>query len=291
MVAPAGALLDSCAGAGKACLVNIYPAGVGRGLVDLPPYRFVIGRGADCDLSITDDPNISRRHACFEPKNNAYFLSDLGSTNGTFVNDERIQEPRELVNKDYVKLGRHIFKFLSSDHIEMQYHETIYTMMITDGLTGIHNKRLFLETLDREMVRSHRRIRPLALVMFDLDHFKQVNDTHGHLAGDAVLREVCARIRNNVRKDEVFARYGGEEFVVLLPEASLEEAYGFAERLRALVGEKPVSVNGKEIVVTASIGIAFTTGSPETTPESLVAEADARLYQAKRAGRNRVISC
>jgi diguanylate cyclase (GGDEF)-like protein len=193
-------------------------------------------------------------------------------------------------NKHLLRSGSHIFKFLSSDHIEAQYHETIYTMMITDGLTGIHNKRIFLETLDRELVRSNRHCRPLALVMFDLDHFKSVNDTHGHLAGDAVLREVSARIRASVRKDEIFARYGGEEFAVLLPESNAEEARAFAERLRLLVAETAVSVNENDIPVTISVGVAHNEGMIEPSPEAMIALADQFLYEAKRSGRNCVKS-
>lgn len=284
MVAPAGGLLDAANASGKSFLVSIYPAGQGRGLIDLPPFQFTIGRGADCDLAVTDSA-ISRKHARIELRAGSYMISDLGSTNGTFVNDERVDK-RLLANGDFLRIGSHIFKFLSGDHFEAQYHETIYTMMTTDGLTGVNNKRVFSETLDRELVRSQRRLRPLALVMFDIDHFKSINDSHGHLAGDAVLRDICARIRLNVRKDEIFARYGGEEFVVLLPEATLEEAQGFAERLRTLVGEVPVNVNSIDIPVTVSIGVAFTPGHPEVTPEALVAEADAKLYEAKRSGRN-----
>lgn len=271
---------------GNSCLVKIYPPGADAGLLVLPPRRFVIGRGPDCDLDLVDSA-VSRLHAFIEPRAGNFLLVDMGSTNGTFVNDELI-EKRFLVAGDFVRIGSHIVKFLASDHIEAQYHETIYSMMITDGLTGIHNVRFFLETLDRELVRSQRHRRPLSLVMFDIDHFKLINDNHGHLAGDAVLRELCSRIRTTIRKDEVFARYGGEEFGVILPESSIEEAIGFAERLRCIVSEVPMPVQNLNIEVTISLGIAHTNGDRPITPKSLIWEADQKLYQAKRAGRNRV---
>lgn len=286
MISSAAELFGSSSGRG--CLVPIYPAGLGRGLIEVPANEFVIGRGADADLPVNDSA-VSRRHMSIAPKTGHYVVTDLKSTNGTFVNDDRI-DSRILQNGDFIRVGSHIFKFLCSDHVEILYHETIYMMMITDGLTGVHNKRVFCDTLERELVRSQRRFRPLALVIFDIDHFKRINDTHGHLAGDAVLRDICSRIKQNVRKDEVFARYGGEEFCVLLPEAHLDEAHAFAERLRCLVAETPVVVNNVPINVTISIGIAFTPGQPEITPENLVAEADRLLYEAKNAGRNRVHS-
>lgn len=214
-------------------------------------------------------------------------LADMGSTNGTHVNDTRIDR-RLLEGGDLIRIGSHILKFLSSDHIEAQYHETIYSMMITDGLTGANNKRYLLDSLEREMVRSYRHGRPVSLVMFDVDFFKTVNDSYGHLAGDAVLREISLRVRENVRKDEIFARYGGEEFMVLLPESTLEDARAFAERVRSLVADQPVNVDGTEIPVTISLGIAHVSGHSDLLPDDLIAEADRNLYEAKRQGRNRV---
>lgn len=245
-----------------------------------------MGRGTDCDLSIPDS-SASRQHAYIEPRAGNFMLADMGSTNGTHVNDVRIDR-RLLEAGDLIRIGSHILKFLSSDHIEAQYHETIYSMMITDGLTGANNKRFLLETLERELVRSFRHGRPVSLVMLDVDYFKEVNDKFGHLAGDAVLREISQRVRENVRKDEIFARYGGEEFTVLLPESNLEEATAFAERIRHLVADNPVNVDGTDISVTVSLGIAHVSGHADVSPEELLAEADRHLYEAKRNGRNRV---
>lgn len=272
---------------GRSCLVKIYPAGFGEGIINLPMRRFLIGRGPECDLELADHA-VSRQHAYIEPRAGAYMVADMKSTNGTFVNDLPIDR-RLLVNGDLVRIGKHIVKFLSSDHIEAQYHETIYSIMVTDGLTGVNNKRSFEEALDRELVRSQRHHRPLSLIILDIDHFKAINDTRGHLAGDAVLRQMCQRIRPQIRRDEVFARYGGEEFVVLLPESSVEEARKFGERLRRLVADEPFSVDQLSIDVTISVGIAETTGESEITAKELIARADQKLYDAKRSGRNRVM--
>ncbi|MFO0945276.1 MAG: GGDEF domain-containing protein [Planctomycetota bacterium] len=287
VIARGGSVPDKLLATGKSCLVRIYPAGAGQGLFELPPQRIIIGRGSDCDVTILDT-SASRQHAYIEQRAGTFMIADMESTNGTFVNDMRVDK-RLLEAGDLIRIGSHILKFLSSDHIEAQYHETIYSMMIADGLTGAYNKRYLMETLERELVRSFRHSRPLAMVMLDVDFFKSVNDTHGHLAGDAVLREIASRIRDNVRRDEVFARYGGEEFVVLLPEASVEECRAFAERLRQVVGDSPVLVDEKSISVTISLGIAHTDGKEELLPDDLIQEADRNLYSAKRNGRNQVV--
>ena len=185
-------------------------------------------------------------------------------------------------------MGKTILKFLRGSDVEKQYHETVYSMMITDALTGIPNRRFLKEFLDRELTRAHRHKRPLSVAIIDLDHFKAVNDQYGHLAGDVVLREVSNRIRGSIRRDEVFARYGGEEFAMVLPESNLQQAASFSERVRLLVSRLPVSVDASRIPVTVSIGIAHTLGE-ELTPDELFARADKKLYQAKAAGRNRVV--
>jgi diguanylate cyclase (GGDEF)-like protein len=161
-------------------------------------------------------------------------------------------------------------------------------MMIRDGLTGVPNKRYFEEALARELARAQRHGRPLSLAVLDIDHFKRINDTYGHLAGDAVLRELAARVRGAIRADEVFARFGGEEFVLLMPEATPEQAAHFAERIRRLAADEPFDVGGKGIPVTVSIGLAHTSGERGVTPEELVGRADRKLYEAKAGGRNRV---
>jgi two-component system, cell cycle response regulator len=269
-------------------LVRLYPVDVGEGIITLPSSRITIGRDAECGV-VLDDPDVSRKHASIEIEGGRYVVRDLGSTNGTAVNDRRVKE-QPLTSGDRVRVGKTIFKFLRGYDVEKQYYETIYSMMITDALTGVPNKRFFQEALDREFARSRRHHRPLSLGVLDLDHFKKVNDTYGHLGGDVVLREVCTRVRKVIRKDEVFARWGGEEFVMLLPESTLAQATQFAERIRQIIAAEPVRLETLSIPVTVSIGLAHTNGSTPATPELLVAQADAKLYDAKKSGRNRVQS-
>ena len=162
---------------------------------------------------------------------------------------------------------------------------------LTDELTGLSNRRMFNYLIEREINRSRRYARPLSLVMIDIDHFKKINDTWGHLVGDMVLRELGALMRTNFRNLDVPVRYGGEEFAAILPETSLEEAIQFSERFRMIV-ESAMFMQGKtRIPVTISLGIASIGNSPvseEMDAEELVHHADRALYQAKQNGRNRI---
>ena len=161
----------------------------------------------------------------------------------------------------------------------------------TDELTSLPNRRAFKEALVREIQRAKRYGTPLSLALFDLDHFKQVNDTHGHAAGDRVLVAAARAVERNLRESDVFARVGGEEFVVLLPSTSEEGAVDFAERLRAaLQAISPLALE-VDAQISASFGVVeFDRGSDDSTGESLIAAADAALYNAKWLGRNRVFS-
>jgi diguanylate cyclase (GGDEF)-like protein len=273
------------------CLVLIYPPGPDMGKrFELELDETTIGRGADTDLQVDRD-SVSRKHAKVIRTPTGFIVKDLGSTNGTYVNDAPVQE-QLLKDGDKVKIGNTIFKFLSGGNIESDYHEEIYRMTIVDGLTGAHNKRSFLEHLERELARCLRHARPLSLCMLDIDHFKSINDQYGHLTGDHVLRELARRLQGRTRKEEVFARYGGEEFVVLLPEADLRAALNVGEQMRLLVERDHFFFDGDEIAVTISVGVATldpAVGEPKADPDLFIKAADENLYKAKRAGRNRVI--
>ncbi|MBL8828144.1 MAG: diguanylate cyclase [Planctomycetaceae bacterium] len=269
-------------------LVRIYPASNIGQVVDLTGQALVIGRDADSHLELPDD-SVSRRHALLEPKETGYLLTDLDSTNGTYVNDTRITS-RQLQPGDRVRFGNQIFKFLATDEIEAEYHETVYKIMTTDGLTQAFNKRYFSEVLEREFVRSQRTNRPLSLLVIDLDKFKSVNDTYGHLAGDEVLSELCRRIKQLLRRDEVLARFGGEEFALILADTSLEEACQVAERIRACVAAEPFVTDQATIPVTTSIGAAEATRQPLVKVSQFLELADQKLYVAKQGGRNRVVA-
>jgi diguanylate cyclase (GGDEF)-like protein len=272
----------------ESCLVQIHGPELGKKHILADEDTFTIGRDEKNQI-VVDLDNVSRRHARVEHRAGKFFISDLGSTNGTYLNDEEIRDEQPLRSGDFVKVGGVIFKFLSGGDIETLYHEEIYQLTICDGLTQINNKRFFLEFLEREMGRCHRYGRSLSLVMFDIDHFKSVNDNNGHLAGDYVLRELASVIRPRVRREECFARYGGEEFAYVVPESGPDNVRRLAEKLRRMVEDHHFTFEGKEIKITISVGVSDLT--PEMTePIQFIKVADARLYQAKKAGRNRVIS-
>ncbi|RME23782.1 MAG: GGDEF domain-containing protein [Deltaproteobacteria bacterium] len=270
----------------KSFLIQIYGPSLGR---NYPIDRDTITIGRDPANTIQlDQENVSRQHARLQTVPPAVYIEDLGSTNGTYLNDVPIQKER-LRHGDLIKIGGVVFKFISGGNIEGLYHEEIYRMTITDGLTQVANKRYLYEFLDREISRTIRFGRPLSVIMFDIDHFKQINDRYGHLAGDYVLKEMCKLIGRHVRPEELIARYGGEEFVVVLPETSLSSAATVAEKFRIMVAEHEFLFAGEKIPVTISLGCAEL--SPMAADATLfLQEADARLYEAKRAGRNRVVA-
>ncbi len=272
-----------------ACLVHIYPTGPAMGCrYPLHATAVVLGRGDDCNVQIHDH-SVSRRHARIEQSDDGYYVHDLNSTNGSFVNDRPVTQAK-LHDGDYLRVGNCIYRFLAGGNVEAEYHEEIYRLTIIDGLTQIHNQRCLLEFLDRELARSTRHQRPLALILFDIDWFKTINDELGHLGGDFTLRELAACVRKTVRREDLFARYGGEEFALALVETSLEGAIDVAERIRSSVEQHPFRFEDKPFALTVSLGVAFTTGDVALTAAGLVRRADEKLYQAKRAGRNRVAS-
>jgi diguanylate cyclase (GGDEF)-like protein len=274
---------------GDACLVNLHPPGpdIGR-RIPLVNSQYIVGRDNDAGLVVSRS-SVSRSHArVFVDDDNNWWVEDLNSTNGTFVNEQRIRA-QQLNDADQVRFGDAIYKFLAGSNIESAYHEAIHNMAIQDGMTGIHNKRFFMEFLEREIAVASRHGHPLTLVMFDVDHFKKVNDTHGHLAGDAVLKDLSVRIRPRIRREDLFARYGGEEFACVLPSTALPGGIVFAEHLRTLIEERPTTFEDKVIPFTISLGVTTLHRETGIDPAALIKRADENLYAAKRGGRNRVV--
>jgi two-component system, cell cycle response regulator len=265
-------------------LVVIYGEFLGRRF-EISDAPLTIGRSPECSIQLADD-SASRQHCRVSPGEDGVVLVDLNSTNGTYVNGTAVSA-RHLRDGDRVQVGRTIFKFLMGSNIEQAYHEEIYRLKTTDGLTGAVNKRSFDEEMQREFHRFLRYGRPLVLVMLDIDLFKKVNDTYGHLAGDRVLSELGRLICGAVRSEDTFSRYGGEEFALLLPETELADGIRFTERLRSDIAAARFEFDGMTIPVTISGGVADATADM-AGPERFVALADERLYAAKRNGRNRI---
>jgi len=269
----------------EACLVVIYGLDLGK-KYNLNRAQIIMGRSSKADVQI-DQEAVSRNHCKIINTGSAILLRDMGSTNGTYVNDELIDE-YALCDGDFIKVGRCIFKFLSGNNIENAYHEEIYRLTTIDGLTQVFNRRYFIETLERELGRAQRYRRDLSLIMFDIDHFKVVNDTHGHLAGDHVLKQLAALVKLRIRREDVLARYGGEEFGIILPEVDNASAIQFAEKIRGLVEAAEFRFEDTPIAVTISVGVTTLVGEQEDVLE-FVKLADDNLYAAKQAGRNRVM--
>jgi diguanylate cyclase (GGDEF)-like protein len=267
-----------------AYVVVIYGDELGK-RIPLGEVPIEAGRSTKCDIPI-DQESVSRKHAAIWWTGKNYRVKDLGSTNGTYVNDVLITE-HTLQDGDQIKVGRTILKFMTGSNIEASYHEEIYRMMTFDGLTQIYNKRYFHETLEREISRSKRYGRELGLILFDIDHFKLKNDTHGHLAGDAVLRELALVVRSKLRREDIFARVGGEEFAILTPEVGVRGVREVAEKVRNVVQSTTFRFEKTVIPTTVSLGVAVWLGG-EDTADTLYKRADVSLYAAKQGGRNRV---
>ncbi|MDP9148662.1 MAG: GGDEF domain-containing protein [Myxococcota bacterium] len=260
----------------------IYGPELGKRIA-LGTLPFEIGRSSTSDLFI-DQESASRHHARITFDGEHYWVVDLKSTNGTYVNDVAIRDHR-LTDGDLLRVGRSILKFMTGENIEVHYHEEIYRLMTVDGLTQIYNRRYFDEALEREFNRCRRYARFLSLIAFDVDHFKRVNDTYGHLAGDTLLRQMASAVKPRLRREDIFARTGGEEFGVLLPEVGLEGALATAEKIRRIIEITPVKHDPHVISCTVSLGVATLTDEGDS-PAGLYKRADGRLYEAKQGGRN-----
>jgi two-component system cell cycle response regulator len=262
-------------------------ATVGR-MYKLDRPEVILGRSTEAALQVEDD-GISRKHAkvCLGP-DHAYQLMDLGSTNGTYLNGDRVNVAR-LSDGDKIQIGSNtVLKFSLQDQLEEQYQRNIYESATRDGLTRIYNKKYFLDSVRKEFAYCLRHRMPLSVVMIDVDHFKRVNDTFGHQAGDYVLARVALRVGETIRGEDLFARYGGEEFALMLRESSELQALQCAERCRRAVDGTEFAFGGAPIKVSVSLGVATLSDNDFVQPEDLIAEADKYLYLAKQHGRNRV---
>ncbi len=276
------------------CLILYSGPDAGRRF-DLGPGLHLIGRSADASVQI-NMPGVSRRHAELDVAGDVVMLRDLGSANRTCVNEVAIDRPTLLKQGDLVQVDNVVLRFHDRKSLDALLHDRIYRMATTDVGTGAFNRKYLKDILDREVLRARRGLHPLAVICFDLDHFKRVNDNHGHAAGDQVLRECTLRVQDGLRGGDMLCRVGGEEFAILLPDTDLPQAAVLAERLRAAVDdqpfERPVGIGEAGTVAyrqSISLGVAeLAEGMPGG--QEMLDVADRRLYAAKHGGRNRVIA-
>jgi two-component system, cell cycle response regulator len=262
--------------------------GTATGQMFKVPKAASIGRAPSCEVRIDDD-GMSRTHARFRHEGNRAWVEDLNSRNGTFVNGQRISEPVELHDGDKIQIGRNtVLRFALQDALDESFHENLLSSALRDGLTKLFNKRYLLDRLDSELKFAQRHETALSLLMLDVDHFKTINDGHGHLAGDAVLAHLAETLTRAVRNEDVIARFGGEEIAIVLRAIGIEPALHMAERLRRHVEQTLVPFQGQALKATVSIGVAGFPSTASKTTDELLEAADQALYRAKHAGRNKV---
>jgi two-component system cell cycle response regulator len=259
-------------------------------LFTLRQQETILGRSDDADI-VVKDRGVSRRHAKFlKSPGGSVTVVDLGSTNGVIVGGQRVTS-HKLEEGDKIAIGGLVaLRFSYQDALEEQLQTQLYRSATRDSLTGATNKQHFLERLDQAISASRRHHNPLSLVMLDIDHFKSVNDTHGHAAGDATLRETAKQVQDGLRNEDLLGRFGGEEFIILMDQTPIEAASLVADRLRQSIEQRvfrvPASEGWTEIKITTSIGISSL--RPQETARDLIMRADSALYRAKNGGRNRV---
>jgi diguanylate cyclase (GGDEF)-like protein len=266
--------------------------------IPLERDEVIIGRAIEADVRLNDF-RASRLHARIstihdlESLQSSYRITDLGSTNGTLLNGETITEAA-LNDGDKIVIGDHLFRFDLLDEIDREFQQQIHRLIAHDELTGLLTSKSFFSELRREAARAEAEARPFCVLMMDLDHFKDVNDTYGHLVGSTTLEETGRVIREALRAGDVASRFGGEEFAAFLLDANNAQGLVAAERVRVAVEKHNFPVSRRDSPdsqtthnITISIGVAAYPDDA-TDPIHLVELADSALYRAKRTGRNRI---
>ncbi len=270
----------------------VISGGIPGAMLQLSASGTRIGRAFDNTIQLPD-VSLSRYHAFIGRDDDGQIrLSDLGSTNGTFLNGRRLPEntPIPVNDGDRIQFGSTIVvKFVRPDPCEEKFQREMFERSVRDSLTGLFNRGYFLGEVGQLGDRCALRGLGLAIFMIDIDHFKRINDTHGHDQGDKVLREIAGVLRQSMRGDDLIARFGGEEFVAALPVSAPDQAADRAGRIRSNLAARRILVTGCPLTVTVSLGIAYAPAGRPRSVSSLIAAADRGLYQAKNSGRDRVV--
>lgn len=267
-------------------LIIISGAHVGE-LHKIGKSRTIVGRDPSVDIRIVDE-GISREHVEILLDGERVTVRDLGSTNGTYRNGARV-EAGEMADGDKLSLGSTtILKFTYQDGIDEAYEQRLYRAAIRDELTHALKREFFLERLEGEVAFSIRHASPLALILWDLDNFKMVNDRHGHPAGDRLLAATAQAVNGVIRREDIFGRYGGEEFALVCRASPAEGALRTAGRLRQAIERTVVNIGAASIQITASFGVATCPSKGISTVPEFVLAADAAMYRAKALGKNRI---
>ncbi len=259
--------------------------------IPLPLGGLSMGRAPENGLCLPE-PEVSRRHARLNIAANleSVELRDLGSTNGVYINGKRVHAdpgPLKLKAEDVLRVGGHAFKLKHMDALERRYHQDMVARTTLDPLTGVGNRATVLHQLESHFDLARRHRRPLSLILADLDWFKQVNDTHGHRAGDRALESFGALLQLRLRGSDPVGRLGGDEFLIVLPDTPVMMALHAAEGLRRALAEHPLELEGGQYLpLTCSLGVAELKDG-DSDGGALLARADAALYGAKAGGRDR----
>jgi diguanylate cyclase (GGDEF)-like protein len=254
----------------------------------LEQHQTVIGRDPEVGIAIADE-RLSRRHACIVRAGSNFFIEDLRSTNGTFIDGKRVRRRRALADGCRIFLGSNtVLHFRMHDKVELDALRETLALTQRDALTGAFNRRHLQERLSSEAAFARRHGTPLSLILLDIDHFKRINDAHGHAVGDAALRQLAQSLLALTRKEDVVARYGGEEFALVARGIHRDEALALAERVRCAVEQQRVVTNHGSLTFTVSIGVAHSETGSDADGQALLGAADRALYAAKDAGRNSV---
>ncbi|MGF1525544.1 MAG: diguanylate cyclase [Candidatus Competibacterales bacterium] len=269
------------------CLLVLAGPDLGQ-LYPLGDDVYIIGRDPTANIALRDT-GVSRRHARLARAQQAVHIEDLASANGTFVNGQRLGAEIHLREGDKITLGKGtILKFTHCDPLDQRFQQNLSQAALRDFLTGVYNRRYFQAQLDMDFQDARRCGNALAVLLIDIDHFKAVNDTHGHGVGDDLLAKLCALISHVIDRNDILARHGGEEFALLCPGLDSREVAILAERIRLAVVEHSFFDVVGDLPVTVSIGVASYPEVAVATPAELLDRTDQALYSAKGLGRNRV---